>query len=56
MKEQETVDLWPQKLSFLSACDTVWTVFLVQSLRLPGETAVVCNVNEAPPGCVHGLI
>lgn len=45
----------PQKQSF-SACDMMWTVFVVQILCLPCETAVVCNVNEALPGCVNGLI
>lgn len=44
-----------QKQSF-SACDMMWTVFVVQILCLPCETAVVCNVNEALPGRVNGLI
>ncbi len=55
-EEEETVNVWPQKLRVFSACDTMWSVFLVPILCLPGETAVVCNVNEAPPDCVNGFI
>lgn len=54
-KEEETVNVWPQEVRVFSACDSTWSVFLVPILCLPGETAVVCNVNEALPGCVNGF-
>lgn len=53
---EETVNLWPQKVRIFSACETTWSVFRVSILCLPAETAVVCNVNEAPQGCVNDFI
>ena len=57
-KEEETVNLRspPAPPETVSAGDTTRSVFLVPLLCLPGETAVVCNVNEALPGCVNGFI
>ena len=56
--EEETVNLWPHKLRvFLCLWHNVVSLSSTNCVSpSPGETAVVCNVNEALPGCVNGFI
>lgn len=50
-KKRKRLLIWFHKLRVFSACDTTRSVFLVPILCVPGKTALVCDVNEALPGC-----